>query len=166
MRSAVLALLGADRAVSRLSEHQLPVTHCPWQRQTPWPPLVALQAAPPQQPPPIVQPVWSMATQVWQQLVLWLHPLLLMLPSGMMVRQKIALAAFSRLSLAPFRLVSTTQPWLRLVWRKLAPVASTRVKFAWKKLLPLTSLPWNPVAPVKSQPWSFWPLPIRQGAPG
>jgi hypothetical protein len=57
------------------------------QPQTPLPSLVALQVAPPQQPPPILQPVLPMSTQVWQQVVPWPHPLLLMLPSGMTVRQ-------------------------------------------------------------------------------
>jgi hypothetical protein len=105
---------------SPLPQHclQAPLQFCgesAGQRQMPLPSLVALQEAPPQQPPPIVQLVLPIAMQVWQQLVLLSHPVLLMLPSGMMVRQKIALAAFSRPILAPFRIVSTKQTWLRLV---------------------------------------------------
>jgi hypothetical protein len=103
--------------------------------------------------------------QVGQHAVPWLHPEVLRLPSGMVVRQKTAPLRLACFRLAPARLASTRQVWLRLALLKLAFVAVTRLRLLPRKLLPERSFPLNADEPEKSQFAEFALLPMVQLRP-
>jgi hypothetical protein len=121
--------------------------------------------APPQQPPPIAQPVLPIETHVWQQADPLSQPLLSISPSGPVVRQKIAPLVLAPLRLAPVRFASTKQLPLNWLFLKLAPEALAPVKLAWLMLLPETFLPWKIEEPAKSHRTLFFPLPGIHGEP-
>ena len=100
-----------------------------WQQTLPQHPLL------PAQQPPVLQPVLPGSTQVGQHLVLLEQPLLLVLPFGIVVRQKIAPSRLVlALIVAPVRSASTRQTLLRLALVKLAPLASARSRLESARL--------------------------------
>jgi hypothetical protein len=94
------------------------------------------QVAPPQHAPAIPLPhARPKSRQVGQQAVPLLQPLLLMLPFGIVVRQKTAPLVFVlRLILAPRRSASTRHALPRLAPPKLAPLASACFRLAPERL--------------------------------
>ena len=90
--------------------------------------------------------------QVWQHFVLLLQPVLLMLPLGMIVRQKMAPLRFVLAAIvAPVRSASTRQTRLRLALVKLAPLALalSRLESLRLQLVQLTFS--SALEPVKRQ---------------
>ena len=89
--------------------------------------------------------------QVWQHFVLLLQPVLLMLPLGILVRQKMApLRLVLAAIVAPLRSASTKQTRLRFALVKLAPLASARSRLELLRLQLVQLTFSSALEPVKS----------------
>ena len=107
-----------------------------------------------------------MAMHVPQQRVSLPHPLLLTLPSGMVVRQKMAPPRLVEpLNRTPLRLASIRHALPRLAPRKLAPEASAPTRLIPPALQPVQLTFFRALVPAKSQFWRLAPEPGTQGFP-
>jgi hypothetical protein len=116
------------------------------QAQTPW-----IQRAPPQHPPPSGPPQGPpISWQVGQQRVRLLQPELLIVPFGIVVRQKIAPLVLTLPKFAPLKSASTRQALPRFALLRLAPDALAPFRFAPERLQLVQTAPWRSVELLRS----------------